>query len=54
MGKIETVKRDADQGERLLHDDEVDVLRDNELDAVSGGQSCAQGTHYPEPVIIMR
>ena len=52
MRKIATVKPDTDQGERLLRDDELDVLRDDELDAVSGGQSCAQGKHYPALVII--
>ena len=53
MRKIETVRPDADQGERLLRDNEQRVLRDDELDAVSGGvKSCTQGKHFPAVVII--
>jgi len=55
MRKIETVKADADQGERMLHDD-VHVLRDDELDAVSGGliKMCATGEHIKIALLTVR
>jgi len=50
MSEKENVTLNLDPDTRVLRPDSR-VLRDDELDAVSGGKSCAQGTHYPKLVI---
>jgi hypothetical protein len=58
MTKIETPTSDLAPAARLRHDDELDTLRDDELDAVSGGKvlsgraKIVDGRHEVAPALV--